>query len=190
MARAVHQLLRQQETDDVSVDNDNRGLPMILLLWCCEAVSALCAGVDGRALGRHDSGLDYGYALGVDSLDDDDDAAASQLGGLDQFSGGQGMGCRSLFKSAGLCPLLVAALEMVCDGRDRGNAYASDSVGEPGLLPRIPLAATAAALCRAVGSLALANESPPGSSNSHDSGSNGIALAMLLGESFISQSAA
>ena len=175
MARAV-QLLRQEASVN---DNESVG-PSVLLLWCCEAVSALCAGVDGRALGGHDSGLDYGYALGVDCLDDDD--AASQLGG--DFSGGQGQGqgqgqgCRSLFKSAGLCSLLVAALEMVCDGRDRGDVYASASVGQPGLV-RIPIAAMAAALCRAVGSLALANESP--GSNSHNSGSDGIALAMLLG---------
>ena len=177
MSRAV-QLLQQENT--VS-SNDSDG-PPLLLLWCCEAVSALCAGIDGRALGGHDAGLDYGYALGVDCLDDDD--TASQLGG--DFSGGQGQGlkglnCRSLFKSAGLCPLLATALEMVCDCRDLGDLYAHSSVTASGIVEaRIPLAATAAALCRAVGSLALANESP--GSSIYNSGNDGIALAMLVGK--------
>lgn len=190
MARTV-QLLRQEAAD---TGNDSRGTgdgccdgpPSVLLWWCCEAVSALCAGVDGRALGGHDSGLDYGYALGVDCLDDDD--AASQLGGDYSGGQGQGQGCRSLFKAAGLCPLLAVALEMVCDGRDRGDVYTSSSAsaGERGLArtsgARIPLAAMAVVLCRAVGSLALANETP---GSSHNCGNDGIALAMLLGQSLI-----
>ena len=186
MARTV-QLLRQEVANSGERDACDRSSVMVLLLCCCEAVSALCVGVDGRALGGHDSGLDYGYALGNDCLDDDDDAAATQLGG--DYLGGQGQGqrqggCRSLFKAAGLCPLLAAALEMVCDGRDRGDVYApSSSSSAPGSSgARIPLATMAAALCRAVGSLALANE-PLGRSSS-----DGIALSMLLGQSFISLS--
>ena len=149
------------------------------------------------ALGGHDSGLDYGYALGSsssssDCLDDEDTAMFQQVGdySVGQGHGGQRQSCRSLFKAAGLCPLLIAALEIVCDGRDRGDiVYTPSSNGSGRGTNRItaartvqvPLASLAAALCRAVGCLALANESPSNSNNN-----NNIALTMLLGKSFFS----
>ena len=190
------QLLRQEAaTSDYFLSTRNGcNWSSVLLLCCCDTVSALCVGVDA-ALGGHDSGLDYGYALGSNSdCLDDEDTAVFQQGGdysVGQGHGGQRQSCRSLFKAAGLCPLLIAALEIVCDGRDRGDIVYTPSSKRSGRgayriaarMVQVPLASLAAALCRAVGCLALANESP---SNNNSSNNNNIALTMLLGKSFFS----
>ena len=115
------QLLRHEAATSGNNDSTRNGCnwSSVLLLCCCDTVSALCVGVDA-ALGGHDSGLDYGYALGSsssssDCLDDEDTAMFQQVGdySVGQGHGGQRQSCRSLFKAAGFCPLLIAALEIV-----------------------------------------------------------------------------